>query len=384
MPLEPAHLVTWQDVDALDVAETRGDRPATVWLFRIDGRRGLHATCSGDFFQVSGKFPHSRARPSPARLVSRQPGPRARLSPWWRQTCVRLVVLHLDLAELAPPTPHLPHRRLGALGQAAGSVALHAMLVVILALVRTTTAPGIDDRQARPTVDEKVRHLVFLAPEVPRMGGGGGGGGNQQPGPIRRAQAVGTDPMTLRVRKSPPAAPVTAPAVPAVGAVPPLPAVVLDAQPLASGIFEQVGLPTTALLSGTSTGPGSGGGVGTGIGTGIGSGRGPGLGPGSGGGTGGGVYRPGGAVSAPRLLKEVKPTYTPHALLNRIQGTVVLEAIVTVDGCASNIRVVQSLDRRGLDQEAIAAVAQWRFEPGRLAGAPVNVLVTILVDFWVR
>ena len=44
--------------------------------------------------------------------------------------------------------------------------------------------------------------------------------------------------------------------------------------PLASGIFDQVGLPTAAMLSGTSTGPGSGGGVGTGHGTGIGSGRG--------------------------------------------------------------------------------------------------------------
>jgi protein TonB len=293
-------------------------------------------------------------------------------------------VLHLDLADLAPPTPHLPHRRLGALGQAVGSAALHAMLVVILAVVRTTTAPGIEARQPRPTVDQDVRHVVFLAPKVPRMGGGGGGGGNQQPGPIRRAQGVGTDPITLRVRKSPPVAPVTAPALPAVEAVPSLPSIVLDAKPLASGIFEQVGLPTAALSSGTSTGPGSGGGVGTGIGTGIGSGRGPGLGPGSGGGTGGGVYRPGGAVSPPRLIKEVKPTYTKEALLNRIQGTVGLEAIVTVDGCASDIRVVRSLDRGGLDQEAIAAVAQWRFEPGRLESAPVNVLVTILVDFWVR
>jgi TonB family protein len=171
---------------------------------------------------------------------------------------------------------------------------------------------------------------------------------------------------------------------PAVEAVPLPPSIVLDAKPLASGLFEQVGLPMAAALSGTSTGPGSGGGVGTGVGTGIGSGRGPGLGPGSSGGTGGGVYRPGGVVSGPRLIKEVKPTYTAQALLNRIQGTVVLEAIVTRDGCASQIRVVRSLDRGGLDEAAIAAVAQWRFESGRLAGAPVDVIVTILVDFLIR
>jgi periplasmic protein TonB len=116
----------------------------------------------------------------------------------------------------------------------------------------------------------------------------------------------------------------------------------------------------------------------------MGSGDGPGLGPGSGGSTGGGVYRPGGAVSTPRLIKEVRPKYTTEAFLKKIEGTVVLEAVVTGDGCASQIRVVKSLDRGGLDEEAVLAVAQWRFEPGRLDGAPVDVLVTILLDFWIR
>ena len=189
---------------------------------------------------------------------------------------------------------------------------------------------------------------MFLAPELPRTGRGGGGGGNQQPDPIRRAQGVGADTITLRVRKRPsPTAPVTTASAPAVEDVPPLPSIVLDAKPLASGFFDQIGLPTGGVMSGTSTGPGSGGGVGTGSGTGMGSGRGPGFGPGSGGGTGGGIYRPGGAVSAPRLIKEVKPKYTSEALLNRIQGTVVLEVIVTSDGCASQIRIVQFAGRGG-------------------------------------
>jgi TonB family protein len=159
---------------------------------------------------------------------------------------------------------------------------------------------------------------------------------------------------------------------------------VLDAKPLASGLFEQTGLADAGVMSSPSTGPGSGGGVGTGSGTGLGSGRGPGLGPGSGGGTGGGTYRAGGAVSAPRLIKEVRPKYTSAALLSHIQGTVVLEAVVTGDGCASHVRVVRSLDPGGLDDEAVAAVLQWRFEPGRLGGTPVDVLVTILLDFSIR
>ena len=99
---------------------------------------------------------------------------------------------------------------------------------------------------------------------------------------------------------------------------------------------------------------------------------------------GGGVYRAGGSVSAPRLIKEVKPKYRSEALLKRIQGMVVLEVVVTADGCASQIRIVRSLDPGGLDEEAVAAVAQWRFEPGRLGATPVDVLVTIEVDFSVR
>jgi outer membrane biosynthesis protein TonB len=37
-----------------------------------------------------------------------------------------------------------------------------------------------------------------------------------------------------------------------------------------------------------------------------------------------------------------------------------------------------------LDEQAIVAAAQWRFEPGRLAGRPVDVLVTVMIDFWIR
>jgi TonB family protein len=225
---------------------------------------------------------------------------------------------------------------------------------------------------------------VFLAPPLPPSGGGGGGGGNQQPGPIRRAQGVGADAVTLRVRKPPPAKVPTTIAAPSAVEDLAIPSIVLDAKPLASGFFDQAGLPAAVLSSGTSTGPGAGGGAGTGIGTGIGPGSGPGLGPGSGGGTGGGVYRAGGSVSAPRLLTQVRPRYTGQALRNKIQGTVVLEAVVTSDGCASQIRVVRSLDP-GLDEEAVAAVLQWRFEPGRLAGgAAVDVLVTIMLDFTLR
>ena len=288
-------------------------------------------------------------------------------------------MLHLD--PFAPRTPRLPHARLGPL-QIAASATLHVTVVVLAVLIKTTTSsPWIEPRATR-TVEEDVRHIVFLAPELPAMAGGGGGGGNQQPGPIRRAQGVGDDAITLRARKTrPPVMPVTPAPAPAIDEVP---SILLDAKPLASGMFDQIGLPAAGVMASTSTGPGSGGGVGTGRGTGVGSGHGPGLGAGSGGGTGGGTYRAGGAVSAARLIKDVRPKYTGEALRQKTQGSVVLEVVVTADGLPSQIRIVRSLDGGGLDQEAVSTVAQWRFEPGRLAGVPVDVLVTVVLDFSIR
>ena len=294
-------------------------------------------------------------------------------------------MLHLD--PLEPRTPRLPHQRLGAVAQLAASMALHVGFVLIGASLASMLTPGIDAPRPESKTDlqdQNVR-LVFLVSQLPPTAGGGGGGGNQRPEPIRRAQGVGSDAITVRTqRRPPPATPVTAAPAPAAADVPSIPSILLDAKPLASGFFNQSGLPAGGVLSGPSTGPGAGGGVGTGSGTGMGPGRGPGLGPGSGGGTGGGVYRPGGVVSAPRLIKEVRPKYTSEAMTRKIQGAVLLEAIVTRDGCASRIRVVRSLDPGGLDEEAVAAVARWQFEPGRLGTAPVDVLVMIDVGFWIR
>jgi protein TonB len=257
-----------------------------------------------------------------------------------------------------------------------------AHLTVVAALLIGGVRIGSTESAAevRPS-SERVSYpqMVFLASPAlldDGKGGGGGGGGNRMPSPIRRAESVGRDRYTLRV---------TRPVATAGRLVdsPDVPAPVLDATPLASGMFDQVGLPTGGTTLGTSTGPGFGGGVGDGIGTGTGSGRGPGIGSGSGGGTGGGVYRPGGIVTAPSLLMEVRPSYTADALHRRIQGSVELELVVTPEGEASHIRVVQSLDP-GLDMEAMKAVQRWKFAPGRRSGVAVNVRVTAILDFTIR
>ncbi len=134
-----------------------------------------------------------------------------------------------------------------------------------------------------------------------------------------------------------------------------------------------------------SQGSGVGGGGGTGEGTGIGQGQGSGLGAGTGGGTGGGAYRPGNGVDAPVLVRQVKPSYTSEAMRAKVQGEVWLECVVLADGGVGDCKVQKSLDSAfGLDQEAMKAARQWRFNPGRRFGEPVPVLVTIALSFTLR
>jgi protein TonB len=105
------------------------------------------------------------------------------------------------------------------------------------------------------------------------------------------------------------------------------------------------------------------------------------VGPGSGGGFGGGAHRPGGVVIPPTVLKQVRPNYTGDAMQRRVQGTVALEVVVGRDGIPLAIRVTQSLDPGGLDDDAVETARQWRFTPGRIGATPVDVLVTVLLDF---
>lgn len=87
----------------------------------------------------------------------------------------------------------------------------------------------------------------------------------------------------------------------------------------------------------------------------------------------------------PRVLHEVKPEYTKEALLAKIQGQVVLRIVVEVDGSVGRVDIAQSLDGTyGLDQAAVEAASQWRFEPGRKDGTSVPVEVELEFVFTLR
>jgi periplasmic protein TonB len=129
-----------------------------------------------------------------------------------------------------------------------------------------------------------------------------------------------------------------------------------------------------------SNGTGSGGGIGAGSGGGVGVGHGPGVGAGSGGGIGGGVYKVGGGISAPEAITSPDPDYTEEARKAKKQGTCVLWLIVDSAGQPRDIKVVRGLGL-GLDAKALEAVRQWRFHPALKDGKPVDVQISVEVEF---
>lgn len=93
-----------------------------------------------------------------------------------------------------------------------------------------------------------------------------------------------------------------------------------------------------------------------------------------------GVYRVGGGVSAPTLLSKIEPEYSVEARAAKYQGTVTLYVEVGADGAPHNIQVTRGLGL-GLDERAVEAVSQWKFQPGMKDGRPVTVAATIQVNF---
>ena len=262
----------------------------------------------------------------------------------------------------------------GAMG---ASLASHIIVPIVLVLL-AGMMPPVTPAPFLPELNNP--DIVWIAVEGP--GGGGGGGGNESPEPARIVELPGEDPKTVPVE----ALELEVPEVKPKPDTPPPPQLEIPALAWASGTESLPGVLTglPAALT-ASQGSGRGGGAGTGTGTGIGEGTGSGLGPGSGGGFGGGAYRPGNGVQLPRILREVKPSYTADAMRAKVQGVVELEAVVLPDGSVGDVRIVHSLDPVfGLDQEAIKAVKQWRFAPGTRLGQPVAVLVGIELTFTLR
>jgi len=98
-----------------------------------------------------------------------------------------------------------------------------------------------------------------------------------------------------------------------------------------------------------------------------------------------GVIRMEKGMTAPRLIKETKPRYTADGRRAGIQGRVSLEAVIEKDGTVGEVRVSHSLDKTfGLDDQAVAALKEWRFTPGQKDGAVLPVLIEVEMTFTLK
>ncbi len=89
--------------------------------------------------------------------------------------------------------------------------------------------------------------------------------------------------------------------------------------------------------------------------------------------------RVGGDIKEPRRIYDVKPVYPEIAQQGGIQGIVIIEAIIGVDGSVEEARILRPVPL--LDQAALDAVTQWRYTPTLLNGQPVRVVMTVTVTF---
>jgi protein TonB len=92
------------------------------------------------------------------------------------------------------------------------------------------------------------------------------------------------------------------------------------------------------------------------------------------------VVKMGPGATPPKVLQKTDPEYTPEAKAAKIDGTVLLSLVVGSDGVARDIQVVRSLDP-GLDNKAMAAVQNWKFQPATKDGQAVSMKATIEVNF---
>jgi len=254
-----------------------------------------------------------------------------------------------------------------------GSTGIHILILGVIALGYVIVKHAVTPAQAQKVTVTLVdpSDLPALKPSKTQVGGGGGGGDRDvlqaTKGKLPKFSMQQITPPVVVVRNEHPKLAVEPTVV-----IPPQVHLAMNNMPNLGDPMSHASLP--------SNGTGSGGGIGSGSGGGVGSGTGPGFGPGEGGGTGGGIFHVGGGVSAPRAIYQPEPEFSEEARKAKYQGVCTLELVVGTDGRPSNIRVASSLGM-GLDEKAIEAVKNWRFEPAMKDGHPVRVEIAVEVDF---
>ena len=84
-------------------------------------------------------------------------------------------------------------------------------------------------------------------------------------------------------------------------------------------------------------------------------------------------------MKEPQKVFNVEPAYPVLAQSARVQGVVILEAVIDRTGKVESVQVLRSIPL--LDQAAVTAVRQWRYRPATVNESPVPVIVTVTVKF---
>jgi protein TonB len=91
------------------------------------------------------------------------------------------------------------------------------------------------------------------------------------------------------------------------------------------------------------------------------------------------VYRVGGDVKAPILVRKVEPECRPSRGEHQL-GILILEGIVDANGRIRDLRVVRGPKHSSCSRAALAAIRQWEYKPATRKGVPVDVYLTVTVS----
>lgn len=241
------------------------------------------------------------------------------------------------------------------------SFAFHvlAIVLVILPLLPEFLSPPT---QASVTSIPVSPYLPLLKMGLKKAGGGGGRAGVQP-------TSKGKLPKFAKNQFTPPLdKPIVTPKLPMTATV------VVPNMTMSNPNLTATGDPLASLINDSA---------GNGSGTGLGGGNGSGIGPGEGYGVGGGPPEAGqNGYGKPDCLYCPTPPFSDAAFKLKIQGVVVLDAIIGADGRATNIHLSKGLGY-GLDESAIKYVRDiWRFKPALGPdGRPAAVHTLVEVDF---
>jgi TonB family protein len=92
------------------------------------------------------------------------------------------------------------------------------------------------------------------------------------------------------------------------------------------------------------------------------------------------VYEPGPTVKSPKLVHYVEPEFSANSKEAFVEGVVKVSTVVTTEGTVSTCQIIRGLNAEE-DKTALKAVKLWRFQPGTKDGKPVNVRVTVEIEF---